>query len=362
MKNILITLIILTKVFAWGGDGHRIIGGNSVYFFNESILQYKSWYNYLYNHSPDPDNRKNNDPYEGPKHYIDLDKIPEFNQYGYLITKNLDSLKLKYNYTNNQIDDIGILPWAILSTYDSLVNCFKRNDITKAQFFAADISHYIADAHMPLHLTKNYDGQYTNQQGIHSRYESNMISQYKNQINFIFFATHKINDIRNYTFEYIFNNFSYIDSVLNADNYAKSIDPYYGTNYYNALWNKTKNFTTLLWNKASQRIAEYIFSAYSESLSSIENQIVVEDFKLLPPYPNPFNPKINFTILTKLPQNITFEIYNLQGQYIETVYKGQIQSGYNNIVYNGQNLASGIYIYKIHSKNQINSGKIVLLK
>ncbi|MCE3281638.1 MAG: hypothetical protein K0Q66_375, partial [Chitinophagaceae bacterium] len=37
---------------------------------------------------------------------------------------------------------------------------------------AADIGHYIGDAHVPLHTTLNYDGQLTNQKGLHSLWES----------------------------------------------------------------------------------------------------------------------------------------------------------------------------------------------
>lgn len=364
MKKFLL-LVISIKLFGWGADGHKIIGGNSIYFFNSNISQFNNWYSYLYYHSPDPDNRKSSDPTEGPKHFIDIDEIPEFNQYGYLITRNLDSLKKKYNYTDYQISNIGILPWAINDTFDSLKNQFKNNNLTKAQYFAADISHYIADAHMPLHLTKNYDGQYTNQKGIHSRYESDMISMYKNQVTFNYFPTDKINNIYNYTFEYIFQNYKYIDTLLKADLSAKASDPTYGTTYYTVLWDKTKNMTTKLWNLASKRIAEYIYTAYSSTVSSTENQtsnINDKDFILFNPYPNPFNPTTTFTILNKNQIDIKIDIYDIKGQLITTVYNGVLKAGYNNITFSADNLSAGIYIYSIKSSTKITTGKIVLIK
>jgi len=78
--------------------------------------------------------------------------------------------------------DQGILPWAILKTADSLPSCFENNDMHKAMLLAADLGHYIGDSHMPLHITRNYNGQYTGQYGVHSRYESNMIGTFQNQI------------------------------------------------------------------------------------------------------------------------------------------------------------------------------------
>ena len=38
--------------------------------------------------------------------------------------------------------------------------------------YSAEIGHYIADAHVPLHASSNHNGQLTNQKGIHGFWES----------------------------------------------------------------------------------------------------------------------------------------------------------------------------------------------
>ncbi len=53
-----------------------------------------------------------------------------------------------------------------------LTQAFKEKNGAKILKLSADLSHYIADAHVPLHATLNYNGQYTNQRGIHSFWES----------------------------------------------------------------------------------------------------------------------------------------------------------------------------------------------
>jgi hypothetical protein len=53
-----------------------------------------------------------------------------------------------------------------------LTNAFRMKNKDSIIFYAADLAHYIADAHVPLHTTLNYDGQLTNQKGLHSLWES----------------------------------------------------------------------------------------------------------------------------------------------------------------------------------------------
>ena len=53
-----------------------------------------------------------------------------------------------------------------------LTDAFKEKDQAKILKLSAEIGHYIADAHVPLHAHSNHNGQYTGQQGIHGFWES----------------------------------------------------------------------------------------------------------------------------------------------------------------------------------------------
>ncbi len=68
----------------------------------------------------------------------------------------------------------GILPYNLLRQYNLLVSAFKNLDIPKILRYSADIGHYIGDAHVPLHTTTNYNGQLTDQVGIHAFWESRL--------------------------------------------------------------------------------------------------------------------------------------------------------------------------------------------
>jgi hypothetical protein len=53
-----------------------------------------------------------------------------------------------------------------------LTDAFAEKNQVKILKLSAEIGHYIADAHVPLHANSNHNGQYTNQQGIHGFWES----------------------------------------------------------------------------------------------------------------------------------------------------------------------------------------------
>jgi len=94
--------------------------------------QFIAWAVTLADHASDADDRKDIDPNEGPRHYIDIDNYPEFIATG-KIPQTYDSVVALYGETF--VNDQGVLPWATLTAYDSLVNCFLRRDWQKSSPF-----------------------------------------------------------------------------------------------------------------------------------------------------------------------------------------------------------------------------------
>ena len=123
---------------------------------------------FLSDHAVDPDKRRYAVKDEAPKHYIDIDN---YGKYPY------DSLPRKYDdavkkYTLDTITENGIVPWWIQIMQQRLTNAFKEKNEAKILKYAAEIGHYIADSHVPLHASSNHDGQNSNQKGIHGFWES----------------------------------------------------------------------------------------------------------------------------------------------------------------------------------------------
>lgn len=267
MKRIVCSLLLVSALIVltgWGSAGHRRINEGSVLSFLPAMSSYLVWEDDLGDHASDADYRKDIDPDEAPKHYIDIDEYPMFAQQG-RIPSTLDSVIALYG--SYFVYGKGILPWATEAAFDTLKNTFLRADWNKAILTASDLGHYVADGHMPLHITGNYNGQQSGNYGIHSRYESSMLGSYIDDIVMTGADTlHYVSDIRKYVFTYLYRNYPYVDSVLQADNYARGVaGGTSGSAYYQALWLRTGSFTTTLFNQAAVSLAEMIYTAWYEA-------------------------------------------------------------------------------------------------
>ncbi len=107
-------------------------------------------------------------------------------------------------------------------------------------------------------------------------------------------------------------------------------------------------------------------SEYKEGITGIEESgdldISKRSFTLLQNYPNPFNPTtiIDFSLqaegMTKL------VVYNVLGQEIKVLLNENLSAGAYSVPFNGSNLSSGIYFYRLKSNNMIQSKKMLLIK
>lgn len=88
----------------------------------------------------------------------------------------------------------------------------------------------------------------------------------------------------------------------------------------------------------------------------------INTFKLLGNYPNPFNPET--VIRYQLPQSAKVEliVYNTLGKKVATVVSQKQNAGKYSVPFNAGNLSSGTYLYRLKAGNQIQTGKMLLLK
>ena len=102
-----------------------------------------------------------------------------------------------------------------------------------------------------------------------------------------------------------------------------------------------------------------------------EDYKVISDFKLMQNYPNPFNPstKIKFTI-PQFPLHggdgrgglVTLKIYDVLGKEIAILVNAEKQPGVYEIEFDGSNLSSGIYLYRLTTGEFSDTKKLILIK
>jgi hypothetical protein len=162
-------LLISQTCFCWGFFAHQKINYYAVFLLPpQMMVLYKPNIQFITEHAVDPDKRRYAVAEEGPRHYIDIDHYGKY---------PFDSLPRKWEeavlkYSQNTIIENGIVPWWVQTMHRRLINAFKEKDQARILKLSAEIGHYIADAHVPLHASSNHNGQLTGQQGIHGFWES----------------------------------------------------------------------------------------------------------------------------------------------------------------------------------------------
>ncbi|WP_310589746.1 zinc dependent phospholipase C family protein [Dyadobacter luticola] len=134
------------------------------------LVFYKPNIDYLTENAVNPDKRRYSVVGEAERHFIDLDVYGD----GALILLPKYWREAVGKIGEDSLRKHGIAPWHIQLASYQLTEAFKAKDAQRILRISADLGHYIADAHVPLHTTRNYNGQFSNQDGIHGFWESRL--------------------------------------------------------------------------------------------------------------------------------------------------------------------------------------------
>jgi hypothetical protein len=222
MKQLtLIFLILLSSAFSssyWGFFGHRMINRHAVFSLPpEMILFYKNNIDYITMQAVAPDKRRYAVKYEAPRHYIDLE---EYSDSLLQLPKYWQEAVEKYS--EDTLLAYGTVPWHVHFVKYQLTEAFKHHQVDRILKLSAELGHYIADANVPLHTTKNYNGQLTNQHGIHGLWESRLPEMFSMNFDLWIGQAEYIEDTQGAIWEAVFKSHNAVDSVLLLDKAIKA--------------------------------------------------------------------------------------------------------------------------------------------
>ena len=152
-----------------------------------------------------------------------------------------------------------------------------------------------------------------------------------------------------------------------ADDYAQSVSG--NTSSYafkEAMWNKTKYFTTTLFNNASHALAELIYNAWLEAGSP--SMLSISDFfenknqylHLMPNYPNPFSNITEFEVVLSETSNIQIEVRDVTGSRVELIANKKIGQGNYTFTWNPGIRDCGIYYLVLETGTRREVRKMIL--
>lgn len=226
MKNWLrLTVCLLcllpAKNQGWGLKAHENITAYAIYQLPAELYPfYRTFLAEIRNASTNPDKRRRLVKGESAHHFISCEYL----------TPASDQLKerlmLKYDSAIKVADlehlnQLGDLPWHLRTLEYRLTTAFEQKKAQEIIKLSADIAHYIADAAVPLHTTKNYNGQLTGQQGIHALWETTTASQIKSPVPPGFKKAGYNNNLTELIADIIVESYDKADSVLRFDRLTK---------------------------------------------------------------------------------------------------------------------------------------------
>ncbi|WP_235295878.1 zinc dependent phospholipase C family protein [Portibacter marinus] len=282
IKFLLILFVFSGFTSTWGFYGHRLINRTAVYCLpGDMINLFKSNIDYLSEHAVDPDKRRYATPFEAVRHYIDIDHwgdrpfesvprnyVDAVTKFGaFLLVNDRDTTIItfsdsehskefqnarkfiKNNWMSQRYEDeqtyvcdslmkyfdlkattcsqfrfvdvfstYGILPYELGVQQYRLTEAFQTRDVNRILRIAADMGHYIADAHVPLHTTENYNGQMSGQEGIHAFWESRLPELFaEEQYDFIVGQADYIDDKESFFWGIVEDSHGYLNKVLEVE-------------------------------------------------------------------------------------------------------------------------------------------------
>lgn len=196
---------------SWGFYGHRQINRLAVFTLpGDMIGFYKKNIQYITDASVNPDRRRYALVEEATRHYIDLDHFGDSARYR--MPRFWKEAVEKYS--EDTLKAYGINPWHVNVMYYRLRDAFMMRDPTRILSLSADLGHYIADAHVPLHTTENYNGQLTGQHGIHAFWESRLPELFSTRYDFFVGKAEYLRNPQLEIWKAIEGSNSQLDSVL----------------------------------------------------------------------------------------------------------------------------------------------------
>jgi hypothetical protein len=102
--------------------------------------------------------------------------------------------------------------------------------------------------------------------------------------------------------------------------------------------------------------------SFEEWLVESPETVIPTAFALHPNYPNPLNPQT--TLRFDLPQaaRVQLAVFNVRGQKVKTLINGWREAGYHEIIFNGFDFASGVYVIHLSANRFVAAQKVILMK
>ena len=239
---LVLCLALPAPALAWGFEAHKLIADRMIALLPAALKPlFEKRRAFVVERAVDPDLWRNAGfESEPPNHFLDMDH-QAFGPYPFEgLPRDQDAAIQKFgrSFMNEQ----GQLPWRTAEFYGELqreLASLKRPNpptyaLDNIVYYAAILTHYVSDGHVPLHSVVNYDGQLTNQQGLHSRWEGELFERNRTSLRISPVAAAPVSKPRDFMFDVLLASNRMTAGVLAADQNAATGREFYDDEYFAA--------------------------------------------------------------------------------------------------------------------------------
>jgi hypothetical protein len=240
-----LALLVPSPVSAWGFVAHRLITDRAIDLLPAELKPFFTKYrDEIVTRSIDPDLWRTAGWEDDPHHFMNFG-VREFGDYPFSeLPREYGAAIEKFGMAT--LHRNGLLPWREAEEFGNLRRAFESFKRSPAHgpydviLFAAVAAHYIQDAHQPLHATNNYDGQLTDNRGIHARFEWYLIERFEGRLAITPAPPTPIANARDAAFDALLASYRLVDAILTADTEALAEKDLYDDRYYEKFFAKVR--------------------------------------------------------------------------------------------------------------------------
>jgi hypothetical protein len=265
---VMVLVLAPARAHAWGYEPHRFIMDRAIALLPVEIRPLFERHRALVvERVVDPDLwRDAGFDEESKNHFLDID-WEGFGPFPFAgLPREYSAAVAKFGVS--RIQETGTLPWRVEEMYGNLRRAFeaypRRGAFSRFAILhtAAWLSHYVGDAHVPLHAVVNYDGQLTGQNGVHTRWESLLFERYRDRLTIAPRALPPVKNPRDFIFDRVLEGTQAMPSLLASDREAIGSRDVYDDRYFSAFFASTRPLLERRLNESIAAVAAMIAGAW----------------------------------------------------------------------------------------------------
>jgi len=269
-----VTLLVLiawpSSAFAWGFAAHRLIMRRAIELLPPEIKPFFDHFReQIVDRVTSPDEWRSVGWDDDPNHFLDFG-VPEYGKYPFTeLPREYGAAVEKFGLV--ALKRNGLLPWREAEEFGNLRRAFEEFKratpyaVSNVVLFAPVTAHYMQDAYQPFHATDNYDGQQTGNNGIHARFERDLVERYESKLTIFPAAPKPPANVRDATFDALLAGYQLVDPILKADKEAVAGKELYDDDYFQKFFEKVRPILERRLSEAVSATASAIIGSWEQA-------------------------------------------------------------------------------------------------